>query len=603
VLLAAYAVAATEVLGLVHGITQAGLVALWLSPVVILGGLLWRSTRRGAVLRPLRPALPRTLPEWILVAILGTILIATAVVAVTAPPNTWDSLTYHMSRVAHWAQAGSLHHYATGIERQNLMPPGAEIGVLQAYVLAQGDRLVNFPQWLAMAASLVGAAAVARLIGASRLGQLAAGVFVATLPMGIAQATSTMTDYVVAFWVLCVAFETLSLVLQDPSERFELVPLGLAAGLAVLSKPTAIPYLVPFALTVTIVILRRKGLLALLTSTGIAVALVLTVNAGYLGRNLATYGNPLGSAGKVDTHSNEVFNGVVLVSNLIRNASLHAGTPWPAVNDVIYRGTIWIHLKLGARLTDPRTTVHPYFQIHKPAPDETRSGNPLHAAISLALAGILGVIVARGDRRAIIALAYLGLAALCFLLLSSLFKFTVFGSRYHLPFFVLLAPVFGYVVGRMRSPWMAVALGALMLFASRAWLLDLHERPLLPDPMGRSVLTSPRSSLYFILAPGLEEPYLAVVDQLREAACPAVGIMLSGDGAEYPWWPLLGEPRGRTRLEWIVAGTPSARYVDPDFQPCAVICDVSCPGEWTQVRGLPLALDQAGLRLYLSPDR
>jgi hypothetical protein len=533
--------------------------------------------------------------------VLGFVLLATAVVALAASPNTWDSLTYHMSRVAHWAQAGSLSHYATGIERQNLMPPGAEIGMLHAYVLAQGDQLVNFPQWLAMAASLVGAGAIARLLGATRVGQLAAAVFVATLPMGIAQATSTMTDYVVALWVLCVAFETLSLVLQGPSERMDVLPLGLAAGLAILAKPTAFPYLAPFALAVAVVILRRRGVLALLASAGIAVALVLIVNAGYLGRNLATYGNPLGSAGKVDTHSNEIFNGVVIASNLIRNASLHAGTPWPAVNDIVYRGAIWIHLKLGASLTDPRTSVHQDFRIHKPAPDEARSGNPLHAVISLAVALVLGIMIARGDRRALSVMAYLGGVALSFLILSSVFKFTVFGSRYHLPFFVLLAPVFGYVVGRFRSPWMAVALAVLMLLASREWLLNLHERPLLQDDRGRSVLTSPRSSLYFVLAERLEEPYRAVVERVVEASCSSVGVMLSGDAAEYPLWPLLGEPRGSRRIEWIVAGTPSARYVDPSFEPCAVICDSSCPGDWEEVRGLPLTRQEGPLRLYLSP--
>jgi hypothetical protein len=115
-----------------------------------------------------------------------------------------------MARVAHWAQAGSLGHYPTGIERQNLMPPGAEIGILHTYLLAQGDRLAIFPQWLAMVGSLIAAGALAQLLGATRPGQWLAAVFVATLPMRIAQATSTMTDCVVA-WAACVAFEALSL--------------------------------------------------------------------------------------------------------------------------------------------------------------------------------------------------------------------------------------------------------------------------------------------------------------------------------------------------------------------------------------------------------
>jgi hypothetical protein len=271
------------------------------------------------------------------------------------------------------------------------------------------------------------------------------------------------------------------------------------------------------------------------------------------------------------------------------------------VNDFVYRAVIWTHLKLGIDVTDPRTSVHPVFRVDVPEPEEASSGNPVHAAIAVVLLGVLGIAAVRRDRGAAIALGYLGLAAAGFVLLSSLFQFTVFGSRYHLPFFVLVAPAFGYAVTRMRTPWLAVILAVGLLFASRAWILELRERPLIPDEDGRSVLTWPRQSLYFVLAPGLEEPYRVVVNRVLESACTSVGIMFSGDGAEYPVWPLFGEPIGKTRLEWIVAGTPSARTADPDFEPCAVICDGSCPAEWQSVRDLPLSLEVGSLRLYASP--
>jgi hypothetical protein len=200
----AFATLGAELLGLVQGITFPGLLALWFAAISLLGSrliALWRDRR-------LRwPQVPRlTVPETLMLVMLGLVLLGTGAVAYLAPPNTWDSLSYHMARVAHWAQSGSLSHYATGIERQDMMAPGAEIGMTHAYVLSQGDRLANFPQWLAMVASLIGAGATARRLGAPRPGQLLAAVFVATLPMGIAQATSTMTDYVVAVWVICVAY-------------------------------------------------------------------------------------------------------------------------------------------------------------------------------------------------------------------------------------------------------------------------------------------------------------------------------------------------------------------------------------------------------------
>ena len=533
--------------------------------------------------------------------VLAVILLLSGLTSLVAPPNTWDSLSYHMARVAHWAQNASLAHYASGIERQNLMPPGAEIGMLHAYLLAMGDRLVNFPQWLSMAASLVAVAATARLLRASRVGQIAAAVFVATLPMGIAQAASTMTDYVVAIWVIIAAYETFLLLRQPREAKPEVVPMALAAGLAILTKPTAFAYLAPLALLVAGVLVRRHGVVVLVKSAMLAALLVLAVNAGAFGRNLTTYGNLLGSRGTLDTHANEIMDGRVLVSNLIRNASLQAGTPWEPVNSFIFRAVIWTHIKIGIDPTDPRTTIHEGFQVRYAPTDENRAGNPYHAAAAVASLVLLIVWVARGRPEAGLPLLLLLLAGASFFLLSSLIQFSVFGGRYHLPFFVMAAPAVGYVVGRCRSSWLVAGLAVALALSSLSTLLRLQTRPLLEDRHGYSLLASPRSSLYFTTGHGLEAPYREVAERIEAAGCSSVGIMLSGDAAEYPLWPLLGAPRAALDIQWIVAGTPSARYTDPAFAPCAVVCDGSCPVEWASVRELPLALQASVLRLYLAP--
>jgi hypothetical protein len=89
----------------------------------------------------------------------------------------------------------------------------------------------------------------------------------------------------------------------------------------------------------------------------------------------------------------------------------------------------------------------------------------------------------------------------------------------------------------------------------------------------------------------------SVTSQILDAGCNEVGIAISGAGAEYPYWVLLGAPRDDLRIEWIVAGTPSARYTDPNFEPCAVICD-TCD-DASSYRGLPLVAVKGKIRLYL----
>jgi hypothetical protein len=104
------------------------------------------------------------------------------------------------------------------------MSPGAEVAVLQVYVVGQSDRLVNFVSWFAMLASLVVVSHLAKRMGAGPTGQWFGVVFAAAIPMGIVQASSTMTDYVLASGC-CVAAEV------DISHRRAGDPIpGLATG-------------------------------------------------------------------------------------------------------------------------------------------------------------------------------------------------------------------------------------------------------------------------------------------------------------------------------------------------------------------------------------
>ncbi|HLE23588.1 MAG TPA: hypothetical protein VI701_04695, partial [Anaerolineales bacterium] len=194
VLTGVWLVLLTEVLSLPGWISQSSLGAAWGVGCLILAvGVI---ARRARLAERLPVSFLATRGEWGLVAAVGVVLAVTAAVAWLAPPQTWDSLNYHMARVAHWAQLHAVQPFATGIEVQNSRSPGAEFGVLQLYVLASGDRWVNFVEWAAMAGSVIGVAGLATQLGLRRPAPLLSAVYAATIPMGIVQASSTMTDYV-----------------------------------------------------------------------------------------------------------------------------------------------------------------------------------------------------------------------------------------------------------------------------------------------------------------------------------------------------------------------------------------------------------------------
>jgi hypothetical protein len=601
ILAGTYAVVTLELLSLVQAVTRISLIFTWLLPGLFFGAWILRRFRSQSVLRLPKFENPESPGIWVMIAGIVGVLLLTAIVAWFTPPQTWDSLTYHTARVAHWAQNQSVAHYPSGIPRQNLMSPGAEMLVLEAYVLGQGDRFANFVEWSAMLVSLAAVYHVATQLGASQSGRWFAAIFAATLPMGISQASSAMTDYVVAVWMICVASEALMFRLREGTLTTSFF-IGLAAGLAILAKPIAFPYLLPFAIFVGGVLLRKGDWKVLVAALAVALFAVAVTNAGYFSRNTVTYGNPLGSNQKVYKHSNKVLNLNVVFSNVLRNASLHMGTPWEQVNHQIFRGIVGLHVKMGLDVNDPRTTVHPYFDIYAPIPDETRSGNPIHALIIVLSTIVLAFVWRRRGEAQPLWMMLLALSG--FFLLSITIRFTLFGSRYHLPFFILAAPAVGYLVGINPIRRAAPVLGIGLVVAAWPWLTALQSRPLLRDPDragGESVLLEERDKLYFAFAPGQYEHLQNVVHMLSENSCRSLGVMFSGDAPEYPLWAYMNAPSDDLTIRWLVAGDPSARYVQGEFEPCGVVCDQSCPPDWTEVRGLPLFYSSGHLRLYLNP--
>jgi len=415
--------------------------------------------------------------------------------------------------------------------------------------------------------------------------------------MAIVEASSTMNDIVAALWALIVAAECLWL-WKDGTRASTWAFLGLAAGLGLLTKPITVPYIAVFALLAVIGTLRLRLSLRALAPVALGGMLVLTINTGHLARSMATYGSPL-EASQVSVHANRLWDPRALVSNAIRNVSLHLGTPSGYVNKALVVGIEAIHAVMDLSPSDPRTTAHKDFEVKSPTKIETRVGNPLQMLLILA-AGV--VLIARRRTLGIQVVVFGAAAVAGFLLYSFLFKWQLFGSRYHLPFFILMAPVVSLALESLVSSRVVLATGVLLTAACLPWLLSLEDRPLIATGASdvRSVLLERREKLYFANARVLATPIAEVSGRLLAAQCGHVGLALSGNSAEYLWWAMLGAPREDLQLEWLVSGTPSAVYRKEPFQPCAVICE-GCPEAWDEVRGLPLAWKYGNVRLFMEP--
>lgn len=574
----AYAILGTEILSLFSLITRNALVIMWVLPIItgIFWGWMW--LRKGKALR-----LPIVYHQdsWagtVLDLLLILILIVTAVVAVVAPPNSSSAVISRMSRIAHWAQNQSLAHYATGIETQNSHAPGAEILQLNFYVLAGNDRTVNLVAWIAFAGMAAAAASLAEVLGASLNGQRMAAIFSATIPVAITHATSSLNDVVVSFWIVSTILMLLTYT-RSSAKPLNLVLAASAAALAIATKVTAFIFLWPFALYMIVVLFQRKGLPRMLLWALTAVVIMGAVSGGYFWRNQVSYGQFYRPV-ELENQTNGVRNWKVLVSNLTRNAALHADMPFPRAENWLTINILRLHEGLGISESDPLITMNGGFYIPAINTSERTSGNPLHAMLIIfSFVFIIGMVVLGKEDPGI--LVFAGAIFFSLLLFCYLLKWQPANGQLHLPYFVLFAPLVAILLDKITRFRFETLIAALLLIYSVPWLFMTSERPVITvegvtSPI--SVFSSQREAMYFVTNPEDYAPYRAITETIREAGITSVGLDLTEESEEYPFWALLGAPSTDLRIEWVDSRSRSEHLVDPDFSPQAIICE-DCSAE------------------------
>src|ERR1700680_2901303 len=171
-------VANTEILSLVRLLSLPAVAVTWGFECLMAALATWR--RRAALVERVRTLRRIPLPLATLFALVPVMLILAAVglTAWVAPPNTYDSMTYHMSRVAHWIADRTIDFYPTNIVRQLDQPPLAEYTILQLQILAGDDQFANLVQWFSMAGCVVGASLIAQQLGSQVRGHILAAIVV-----------------------------------------------------------------------------------------------------------------------------------------------------------------------------------------------------------------------------------------------------------------------------------------------------------------------------------------------------------------------------------------------------------------------------------------
>lgn len=510
----------------------------------------------------------------------------TLLISLIYPPNNFDSMTYHMARVAHWTQDMSVKFFRTGNVRQVLSGPGAEYAILHTYILTGTDRFANLIQWASMLGSLIVTYLIAVKLSKKETAGLYAAVITATIPAGIMQSTSTQNDYAAGFWILVSIYKLLQY--REERQIRTAILLGLAAGLAALTKASSAIFLAPFALlAIDRRTLSKETVLHILT----AVFAIILLNISQFLRNYALTENILGISKDLADVTMHVRTPDFIASNMVRNIAVNLGIPH--LNGIAYIESmvVYIHSLLGISASDPNSSFYgqPFmigFGIH-----EDWAGNLLHTLIIFLAIPLIFI-----RKRIDLAQVYCISLVLSFLIFSALLRWQPWINRIMLPLFLLSAPLIGAVLSDRLKETQARIVLMIFCFYSLPYYLLNETRGALGDQGYRhsnpsyavyppSFLRKSRLELYFSNRADLYDQFLSTAAFIKDSTCRVIGIYSHENSWEYPLWKMVSGKRDARVIEHVEVQNVSNKLPpDTTEPPCIVVAIDKSPEEIRDIK-------------------
>lgn len=505
--------------------------------------------------------------EILLISCLIFYLSLLLLVAATAVPNTWDSMTYHLPRIMHWLHDHSVTNYPTNILRQLYQSPWAEYAVMNWMLLSGNDTFANLVQWTAMVGSLIGGSLIAKEMGLNRAGQLVTAVVIVTIPMGMMQATSTQNDYVTALWLVIAMYY--AIVLTEKFNWSKMIWFSAAVGLALLTKGTAYIYSLPILVYMGIIWarqLRHKAWRPILVTGSV----ILLLNGFYYARNLALFHSPLGSKSISQMYKNADYYPNAIAANIIKNAALHLQFTDKKLDKDIEKSVKRICDNLGVSCDDPKYTWHnTVFKLYSVRKwDEDSAGNTYHFLLSL-VAVLIFIVMLLKIKMPFVTTSYICIVAVMFILFCSYLKWQPWHSRLHLPIFVLLVPFMVKMFSKIKVPGSLYIIASFLLLTSLPGLFKSHSRPLIGE---QSIFHQSRYRQYFNANPKYYDEFKKIDQILTRHSWKRIGLIWSEDTWEYPLWlNQNGVFSGRT-ITHIAVENESGKYASNNNSSEVVDC-------------------------------
>jgi 4-amino-4-deoxy-L-arabinose transferase-like glycosyltransferase len=556
----------TELTSAFHSFDRIGLGAFWSLTAVGMMALpaTWRNRRlMTAVVADFRSTLSRNKWSGYLLLVL---FLVTFLQGLVYPPNNYDSMAYHMARVAHWFAHGEVNYYVTGIYRQIFQPPFAEWLIGHICILAGNDWFANAVQLLYLAGIVTCTMDIGRRYRLTKPVVLFGVFYIVTTPGILLEATSTQNDLVVSFFTLLAGYYAIESV--QAHRRRSAYLMALSAGLAALTKGTGYVFVFPILLAwfgYWVFRTVRYREYQQIIRYGLVPMVFLLVSAGYIGRNLTLSGHIFGSF--KEGHFNERIGLATTLSSFIKNSALHYGV-YP-FNEVVESTVHRVHDWLGEDVNDPDFNWIHYgtddvtkLELTKWMHHEDDASNIIQYTLFL-LAGILAFARVRKDPGL---WAYLLIFA-GYLMFCAMLKWQPWNSKLHNTYFVLWALPTGYALRGLLRHRLVTGTLAVTAFLYAALVLVFNpNRPFIRYEafVGGAGWTDSRSDKYFSAHLGFKHDMRDILGRLGTEDFSTIGFV-AGERHEYWEYPfyegIFGKSDPKT-FHHINVENPSAGATD-----------------------------------------
>lgn len=507
---------------------------------------------------------------YLLPWILGGIVLG---ISYTTVPYNYDSMTYHLPRIAHWAQNESVFPYATHINRQIGSTTMASYVCLYTYILAGKKTLyVNLIQGFSYCMDAYMVYAITKKLDLKKIYCVLASLLFMSLPIAFAEAMTTQNDLFSTMWLLFSIYIGLDFVgiekklAVDKQSMQKVFFLATSFSLGYISKPAVCFAMLILLVWILVCVLKRKDnvyVVLKMLFVGMITCIVVVLPTWLV--NLSVWGklspSNVGAQQLIGT-----FDPRYVLLSLVKNSIYNLG------NSVIpnFKNGIKIFLYdfaeiLRVNLDDASISEFGggFGYSSNPYGCDTAL-NPLIMVLFLG-ATVLLILTWRGQ--SILYRHYSVFTIVSYVTLCCCMRWEHFISRYMVGFFTLMCPMVmiftQYIVDGMkqRAKQGIVFLTVLMLITGN-WCLDLYYY--YDDEPGT----------YFYYTWDMSHTYEKICDEIIDKGYKQIGLVCGGNSYEYPLWGILGDKGTECEIRHIMVDNELARYEDINYNPeCVFVID------------------------------